>query len=111
MFRFLEQLYAIPNQKAIVSKLNEFLSSKFLATTGEAWPTVESKVVEQCQFTPTTIGISQHSGRKLITPKTIEIKKLIAFLGSSCIINSLCKSWCLLVMFQVLLAQLVRVVC
>ena len=36
MFRFLEQLYAIPNQKAIVSKLNEFLSSKFLATTGEA---------------------------------------------------------------------------
>ena len=36
MFRLLEQLYAIPNQKAIVSKLNEFLSSKFLAT-GEAW--------------------------------------------------------------------------
>ena len=35
MFRLLEQLYAIPNQKAIASKLNEFLLSKFLAT-GEA---------------------------------------------------------------------------
>jgi len=42
-------------------------------------PTVESKVVEQCQFTPTTIGIPQHSGQKLINPKTMEIKKLIAF--------------------------------
>ena len=32
MFRLLEQLYAIPNQKAIFSKLKEFLSSKFIAT-------------------------------------------------------------------------------
>ena len=45
MFRLLEQLYAIPNQKAIVSKLNEFLSSKFLATA-EAWthPLLKAKL-------------------------------------------------------------------